>query len=74
MSDRDNDRRGDGWRQLGKYFFQLSVMSYAGLMVTAVINYSHDILTLLSAGVTTTFSFGILGAMFIYISNNKNKK
>ena len=73
-NDRDNDRPGDGLRQLGKYFYQLSIVSYAGLVVTAVINYSNNILTVLSMGATTTLGFGMLGAMYIFIGNNKNKK
>jgi len=70
----DNKGNGDDWRQLGKFFYQLAVVSYAGLMVTAVVSYINSPHTLVLMGAITMFGYGLMGAMFIYISNNKNKK
>lgn len=64
-------KRKDNWKQLGKYFYQLSVYSYAGAFLTAMVNIGNCNPDLTTVGAMATIGFAVLGFMFNYISNEK---
>lgn len=60
-------------KELGRFFYQLAGYTYAGVMLTAVLNFEYERSSAMVFGFVVTIGFVLLGIMFDYINKHLNK-
>lgn len=62
-------RRGDNLKELGRFFYQLSGYSYAGVVLSEMVKLGGRSDEALKFGTVTAACFAVLGFVLISISN-----